>query len=359
DLQQFWNTVPPGGFPSTFGTINRTGLTTIGNTSQYPLFASTNANPVPLQVRGNNIILSKVFDQTDFAALGQSGAGEAECDLWGFRAQRFFDRSVSLGVTPQGDNRAILNWGSDIKQLVFTTGSNGDCGNQVASFTIEGIRFFVPLLPGRIYVPAAEVEVDQQIEKALGDATDRIMALAPIRVESEEKLKGSEGLSYSSTDELEIDVNSLETFVPEAVATDSDGNKMVDYNEVVPLLVATLQEQQAMIDQQQALLQDMMNRLDQLDGEEAEVLEVEGAFLGQNIPNPAFNSTSIEYQLPDGAENGELVVRNVAGQVILSESLATKTGSQSIDLNNLSPGTYIYSLQVNGRVMFSKRMIVQ
>lgn len=208
-------------------------------------------------------------------------------------------------------------------------------------------------------MPAAEVEVDQQIEKALGDATDRIMALAPIRVESEEKLKGSEGLSYSSTDELEIDVNSLETFVPEAVATDSDGNKMVDYNEVVPLLVATLQEQQAMIDQQQALLQDMMNRLDQLDGEEAEVLEVEGAFLGQNIPNPAFNSTSIEYQLPDGAENGELVVRNVAGQVILSESLATKTGSQSIDLNNLSPGTYIYSLQVNGRVMFSKRMIVQ
>lgn len=333
---------------------NVNGILTVG-TAPFPII---NSNDIPIQARGNNVVLTRATDQTDFVALGQSGAGQASCDLWGFRAQREATRSVNLGITPFGDNRAILNWGEEIKRLFFTFGTTDDCGEPVASFSIEAAEFFVPVIHNRIYVPAIDASI-QQTEGALLDPTDRLMALAPIRMESQQKLKGEAGIFYSSNNELGIDINSLEAFVPEAVATDIDGNKLVDYNEVIPLLVATVQEQQAMIDQQQALLQDMLDRLEQLDDVESSIPQVEGAFLGQNVPNPAFNAASIEYQLPDGVENGELVVRNVAGQVILSESLATKTGAQSIDLNTLSPGTYIYSLQVGGRVLLSKRMIVQ
>ncbi|MEL6143372.1 MAG: hypothetical protein AAFU67_17345, partial [Bacteroidota bacterium] len=164
---QEWS--PAGATPA--DPISRSGPVTIGNIINPPL---NNPN-IPLEVRGTNVLLQLPNDDTDFVALGRSGGPvEVACDLWGFRAQRFADRSVSLGVTPEGDNRAILNYGANINSLDFTIGTDQRCGAVLASLTPSFAVFNVPVFdPFGFFQPASDnqgegVQIQDPLEKMLG-----------------------------------------------------------------------------------------------------------------------------------------------------------------------------------------------
>jgi hypothetical protein len=85
----------------------------------------------------------------------------------------------------------------------------------------------------------------------------------------------------------------------------------------------------------------------------------EGFTVGQNIPNPAKNSTKIAYNIP---ASGEVIfnVQTVSGQVLHTEVRQSDAGKQFIEFNTtgFAAGIYFYSIEYQGQKIV-KRMSVK
>jgi hypothetical protein len=81
--------------------------------------------------------------------------------------------------------------------------------------------------------------------------------------------------------------------------------------------------------------------------------------LDQNIPNPAVNTTHINYSVP---EAGEVVfhVHSISGQLLYSKTIEASHGKNSLELNTntLAAGIYFYSIEYKGQRLI-KRMSIQ
>jgi hypothetical protein len=80
--------------------------------------------------------------------------------------------------------------------------------------------------------------------------------------------------------------------------------------------------------------------------------------LGQNIPNPANESTLINYSVP---EAGEVIfhVHSISGQLLYSKTIEAVHGKQSIELNTnaFAAGIYFYSIEYKGQRLVKRMMI--
>ncbi len=81
------------------------------------------------------------------------------------------------------------------------------------------------------------------------------------------------------------------------------------------------------------------------------------ARLQQNIPNPFSGSTLINYYLPEGT-NGVLQVTHRNGRLVSSERLTTGSGEVVFSSDRFSPGTWFYSLFVDGKLVDTKKMVI-
>lgn len=91
--------------------------------------------------------------------------------------------------------------------------------------------------------------------------------------------------------------------------------------------------------------------------EESEEL---GIALGQNVPNPANNTTAIEYTIVQGGDV-TLDVVDVTGKTVMTVNegnRAAGTYRMTLDTDELSGGVYFYTLTANGKRM-TKRMVIE
>ena len=90
------------------------------------------------------------------------------------------------------------------------------------------------------------------------------------------------------------------------------------------------------------------------------ITEISNVFaLGQNVPNPANNSTFIEYSIPT---SGEVIfnVHAVSGQLLHSQVLMSEQGKHIIELNtnSFAAGVYFYSIEYKSQKLV-RRMSVK
>jgi hypothetical protein len=80
--------------------------------------------------------------------------------------------------------------------------------------------------------------------------------------------------------------------------------------------------------------------------------------LSQNIPNPANNSTRINYNV---SEAGEVVfhVHSISGQLLYSQTIEASYGTNSIELNTstFAAGIYFYSMKYKGQRLVRQLII--
>lgn len=79
-------------------------------------------------------------------------------------------------------------------------------------------------------------------------------------------------------------------------------------------------------------------------------------FLSQNYPNPFRYSTSIDYNLD--AQGATLVITDITGKTITSHALTEKEGTL-IFKSMLQKGTYFYSVYQEGKLLQTRKFIVQ
>jgi hypothetical protein len=91
-----------------------------------------------------------------------------------------------------------------------------------------------------------------------------------------------------------------------------------------------------------------------------DVSEVNGAYLGQNVPNPATSQSEISYIVPAMSESAQIRVFDVyRGNEIESFEITTAgRGTINVDLSKYATGTYIYTLYINDMPFDNKKMVI-
>ncbi|MGB3948846.1 MAG: T9SS type A sorting domain-containing protein, partial [Bacteroidia bacterium] len=81
-------------------------------------------------------------------------------------------------------------------------------------------------------------------------------------------------------------------------------------------------------------------------------------YLGNNIPNPFNNTTSIPYFIPKGSK-GILTVNDMQGGLIKTFTLNEGSDKLEVSLTDCSSGVYFYTLDIDdGRIIRHKKMIL-
>jgi hypothetical protein len=158
------------------------------------------------------------------------------------------------------------------------------------------------------------------------------------------------------SDEIEKTLNDVK------ITDDVDNTKMMDYIQIIPLLVAGIQEQQKKIDQLETSIAIMMTKYNPSISNEDMSDLIDMSKLLNNIPNPFTNSTVIPYVLGSNLISAEIKIWDYTGKQIKGYSLDLTQNRGFVNLNSVdlpSSGVYVYALIVNGQIIDAKNLSFQ
>lgn len=149
----------------------------------------------------------------------------------------------------------------------------------------------------------------------------------------------------------------LQKIYPDLVVESQDGYLAINYLEIIPLLIRSVQELKAELDASKngnAPVQKAQARNTDVANIDAVVTA-----LYQNTPNPFTESTLIRCDVADDVVKADLYIYSMNGEQI-AEYAVTERGETSITIDggSLNAGMYLYALIADGQVIDTKRMIL-
>ncbi|WPP52475.1 T9SS type A sorting domain-containing protein [Catalinimonas niigatensis] len=76
-------------------------------------------------------------------------------------------------------------------------------------------------------------------------------------------------------------------------------------------------------------------------------------------PNPIANTATIDYSLGSANNNARIIILNILGNQVLEHELPSNESSIKIPTDQLTNGVYFYTLQLNGKNVATKKMVVR
>ena len=76
------------------------------------------------------------------------------------------------------------------------------------------------------------------------------------------------------------------------------------------------------------------------------------------FPNPSYYQNTVEYKLPVGVNQAEIIITDINGSEIQRYKVDKNFTSVLIPHNEIAPGTYFYSLIADNKVLVSKKIIL-
>lgn len=314
------------------GTVDRTAV----------VATSINADGYGIGIQSNGGYIGTLA-----SGLGGAYAGTVN----GVIGQAIGTGGSRIGVNGQAYNSANNNTG--LMYGVFATANGG-------SFNAAGY------FDGDVYAGAYLSTSDRKFKKdiqPLQDALDKIMQLKPARYEFDQaKFKG---MHLPKGRQLGFVADEMKAVFPELVSAavsparidplsrkktaDAIDYEAVNYQGLIPVLVAALQEQQNTITE-------LKERLSALEKDRAAVNTSKG-LLGLVTPNPVRGSARIQYEVPENAANARMLITDALGRSIRVVQLA-RGGTIDVDASALAAGVYHCSLVVDGKTVATKKMTV-
>lgn len=144
----------------------------------------------------------------------------------------------------------------------------------------------------------------------------------------------------------------VEKIIPNAVKTDDDGHKMVNYNTILTVLVQAVKELQVIVEEQSRRIEELTVE----NGVCPKSQTVKNSILNCS-PNPTFGMVVIDAQISEETRSAVIVVRNLDGMEEKRVSLSTDSPSISVDLSSLKEGMHIVTLIADGVICDSVRLI--
>ena len=145
----------------------------------------------------------------------------------------------------------------------------------------------------------------------------------------------------------------LEQVLPDAVATDENGTKLINYTAIIPHLVQSIQELQAVVAEQATIIENLSST----------PIETRSAVSLNKIvncsPNPTQGNITFDYTLSESATVVEILVSDLSGNLKSTIDCEQSSSSATKDLSSLKDGIYIATLSVNGEIKDSKQFIIR
>ncbi len=151
-----------------------------------------------------------------------------------------------------------------------------------------------------------------------------------------------------------LSVERIQESFPDLVYENEDGTTSVNYMEMIPILVQTINE---LNNRLQSLEQRYSLNKTRSAGNGDNIYN--DIVLGNNSPNPFSTETSIEYNIPNGVNEAALCIYDMSGKQ-KNKFIINERGKGSIDItaNNFNEGLYVYALIIDGNVYDTKKMII-
>ena len=91
-----------------------------------------------------------------------------------------------------------------------------------------------------------------------------------------------------------------------------------------------------------------------------ELSDKDAIVLNQNVPNPFAEQTTITYIIPVSVGKAQIIFYNNFGQIIQTVDLKTRgKGKVNVFASDLSSGLYHYTLVADGKIVDSKKMVIE
>ena len=146
----------------------------------------------------------------------------------------------------------------------------------------------------------------------------------------------------------------VEQVLPDAVKTDENGNKLINYTAIIPVLVQSVQELQGIISQQNSVIENLSSRLENSPSAKIEKSD----YIVSCTPNPTHGETTFTYSISQFASSAKIIISDLMGTQAMSINCDITNSSSNANLSSLRSGVYIATLVVDNNVKDSKQIVV-
>lgn len=154
-----------------------------------------------------------------------------------------------------------------------------------------------------------------------------------------------------------LDADRLEESFPDLVYIKEDGSKVINYMEMIPLLVQSINELSAEIEVLKGQSSGgAAKKTRSATNENASSLTQNRLY--QNTPNPFKEQTVIRFSLVDDVQNAAICIFDMTGKTIKKMPVSSGMESVSVGGYELGEGMFLYSLIVNGQEIDTKKMVI-
>ncbi len=204
--------------------------------------------------------------------------------------------------------------------------------------------------------------------KDICNGLDLILKLDGKRYDYKTDSKDDKKLSELKKNQVGFLAQDVVKIIPETVLYDDSADiYSIDYTKFIPFITEAIKEQQLIIENLQAEIQE-------LKAGSGSIINLKGAALTpdatntqtiginelyQNTPNPFSQTTTIGYSLAEKVQKAMVCIYDMNGTQLKCTPLElTAHGKITIDGNEFKAGMYMYSLIVDGQLIDTKRMVL-
>lgn len=177
-----------------------------------------------------------------------------------------------------------------------------------------------------------------------------------VKIRKSFELLKKEDKEMTSRRHFGIDAEELQKLYPDLVLEGQDGYLSVNYSELVPLLIRSIQALKQELDEVKGMRLKVRKSVSST-GMDASLTN--GNILYQNSPNPFNKQTVIRFKLAVDAEDASVCIFDMTGKLL--KKLPISSGMQSVSIKGyeLGEGMFLYSLIVNGQEIDTKKMVIE
>jgi len=315
-----------------------------------------------LEVNGN---ISAGIDSPELIGTGNKllflGKSRNADPLWIARYNKATEQSelrVNIGDDGGANDKfsvGYTSWSDDIWHEHFAVRANGDV--LVTNGTINGVPISSSDIRYKENITSLEPE----------ESLHKLLRLNPIEYNmkqrySEQEVNGEKRMVPLYTEDsqvfkkkhLGLVAQELQELYPDLVYSDSLGYLAVNYVELIPVLIQSIQTLNRKIENLENTNASLRSENSTAD---ISTVVIQGSKLYQNAPNPFSERTAIYYELSESIKTADIYIFNMQGSIV-KKIAANRSGSIEIQGSELQAGMYLYSLVADGKEVDTKRMIL-
>ncbi len=152
----------------------------------------------------------------------------------------------------------------------------------------------------------------------------------------------------------------LEKVLPHLVATSENGEKAVNYMELMPYLVEAIKAQQNQIKEQQSQINELKEQLsNNFKAQNNDLIKFENTKIINVSPNPSNDVISVSLNIEKGIQSAKLLVHDLNGTVLSSLNINERDTNiaKTLQKDNFGKGIYIIDLVINGKSIDTKKIV--